>query len=116
MSSNLMGSCRFIACPILRIEDDDMSFSALSSEARLAPGASGLVPANTAGQVSKGKTHVKLNSPMSSKLTGHCRCATVSVFRGEGVGVSSDASSSEAEVSLELNGSVPTAIEQQVNR
>jgi len=58
MSSNLTGPCHFLACPILRIEEDDvMSFSALSSEAVLAPGMSGLVPENAVKQVSNGKAH-----------------------------------------------------------
>jgi hypothetical protein len=50
---------------------------------------------------------------MSSR---RCRCTAIRVFRGEGVDVTFDASSSEAEVGQELNGLVPTAaIEQQVS-
>jgi len=93
VSSNLTGTSCFVVCLILRI--DSMSFNASLSEAGLAPGVSELVPvANVAEQVSKGKVYEITNLLMPSKLTGSCRCASVSVFCVGGGGISFGASHS----------------------
>jgi len=50
-----------------------------------------------------------MNSLVSSNLTEPCRFTAAPVFRIEGVGVSFDASFSEAGLAPEMDGSVPAS-------